>query len=127
VAEIAAALAPPRAADGVLVIFFQAPERCHTCATMRRLTNETVAAQFAAEQEAGRLAVRVVDLAVARYAGLRAHPALAFSTVGLLRFKNHRATNLLLLTEQVWSNYRDDAAFHTMLGDAIRAALAQPS
>jgi hypothetical protein len=108
------------------VCFFQGPEHCDSCGSMGRLCRSTIERFFRREEQAGRLAFRVIDCSDPQNDAIRRQLGLEMSTVGVVRYRDGQPVQLRMLTREVWSLWQNEEAFVTMLREAIESMLNSP-
>ena len=109
---------PVATGDRIVVTYAHATIRCVSCATIERLTQETLDEQFASELAAGRVVFREVNFQEdTRFAQ---HHEIVANCVIVSRIQQGQETGYRRLDE-VWELYEDPPAFKRCLGDAVRA------
>lgn len=107
----------------LFVCLFHGRETCPACEAMDRLCRQTVETEFAPQVRAGLLTLRQIPSDAPVNRAIKDRFGLYSSTVGLVRYDHGRPGDFLMLTQEVWRLWPDDAAFSRMLRDKIRGLL----
>ncbi|MBN8218160.1 MAG: hypothetical protein J0L75_16075 [Spirochaetes bacterium] len=119
------ALGPLGNSNVLFVVFFHIGPACDTCRKMEALTKNLLALSFAAEMQGGGIRFASVDFGDPEHRAIGEYLGADLDTVGLIPIRGGKIESWNLLTEGVWRNLGNDAAFRDYLGRAIHAVLAR--
>lgn len=113
---------PVIAGPQVVVSYFLIGTRCPSCKKIEALAKETVEQEFADEKSSNKVVFRVINTDDAAHHHYIEDYKLAFKTVVISRRLNGKEIAWANM-EKVWDLLDDGPAYHTYLGDQIRAYL----
>ena len=113
---------PGVAPDVIQVTYFSSDVRCATCVRIERLTQETVAKNFAAELASGRIVLQTINLDGPG----NEHFVQDYQLISKTVIVSDRAKGQEVKWEnlqEVWSKQKDEQAFEAYVVDAVRRHL----
>lgn len=112
-----------QAKNYVEVIYFHSKQRCMTCRSIERNTNELLKANFARQMKAGKVVYRVIDISKRENARMAEKYKVTWSSLFLVRHKDgkEKAENL---TEYAFAHSRrQPEVFKAGVTQKIKTAL----
>ena len=109
--------------DGLNVVCTHATQRCPTCTTIQRLTEETLDENFKDELANGKIVFRDVNYEHSETVDLAKRFEVATATVLLVEVKNGEIVGGKNLVTESWKLFTDEPAFKKMLKEQIEAML----
>jgi hypothetical protein len=111
--------------DGVTVINFHGAKRCRTCIAIGNLAKNTLAEEFASEQQAGKIQWRDINYDEPGNAHFVKDYSLVSSTVLVTLWQHGKEVKWKRL-DGVWEHVGDPPVFRAYVSQGVRELLGQP-